>query len=63
MSYHTHCGLCDILIRTNRCYLLSKLESLFHRINDLYQLFYLWDISKDTMLCGACRRKHEKRMP
>ena len=63
MQYHTHCGLCDILIRTNRCYLLSKLENLFQRIDDLYQLLHPQDIVKDFMVCETYLRKNEKRGP
>ena len=63
MQHYTLCGLCDILILTNRCYLLSKLENLFQRIDDLYQLLHPRDIAKDVMLCETCLGKNEKRRP
>ena len=62
MSYHSRCGLCNVIIRCNRFYRLYQYEYLFQTVNDLYQLLHCEPLSIDIIICGACKLKHERRM-
>ena len=60
MSFHDRCCLCEVLLKNKLTYSLIDSQTVYDRINSLYELLHSRSLKNDCKICNVCYQKHLK---